>query len=105
MSASVGSRPEAHRAAAEAVKLPALGVVATGSLWLLLWAAGAVFSLAQMAGGVTEPGATPPALNLLVQLVFMAVAAVVIVGGLQMRRLRHRGLALTAAFLSLVCFY
>lgn len=93
----------ARDTAVEAVKLPSLGVAVTGALWLLLWAAGAIYSLTRMAGDVTEPGATPPALNLVAQLVFMAIAAVVIAGGLQMRRLRHRGLAMTAAILSLVC--
>ncbi|MBI2895920.1 MAG: hypothetical protein HYY06_20350 [Deltaproteobacteria bacterium] len=99
----MSSTTGAKESAARAVRAPAIGVVVTGALWLLLWIGGALYSLVQMAGGPLEPGATPPALNLVAQIVFAAVAVLVIVGGLQMRRLRHRGLAMTAAILSLVC--
>lgn len=93
--------------AAERVRWPALGLLVTAGVSLLVTLSAAAFSLALLATGVSGglAGVSPPGtilFRLTWEAALVACNAVVIVGAIQMMRLRQPSLAMATCVIALV---
>ena len=97
---AVGKQPQTVTAVAERVRAPAICLIVLSSVCLAIL--GLAMMIFVLAAAVGEADDVSSVLNLLMGLVQLGVSLVMLVGAINMLKLRNRGLAMAGAILGMI---